>query len=74
MYSNNERMFSSSKFTLVPREAFRGNVDTTRMKELGIVYDLTAAVENSAHSSQITSLGRLKLEKWYESVTHLTYF
>ena len=44
------------------------------MKELGIVYDLSAAADNSAHSSQITPLGRLELEKWYESVTHLTYF
>ena len=74
VYSNNERMLSSTKFTLDSREAFRGNVDTTRIEELGIVYDLSAAAENSAHSSQITSLERLKLEKWYESGTHLTYF
>ena len=74
VYSNNERMLSSTKFKLVPREAFRGNVDAPRMKELGIVYDLSVAAENSAHSSQITSLGRLKLAKWYGSVTHLTYF
>ena len=63
VYSNNERMLSSTKFKLVPREEFRGNVDTTRMTELGIVYDLSVAAENSAHSSQNYISGETKVRE-----------
>ena len=38
-YHNNRRLFGSSKFTLVPRQAFRGEVDAKVLDELQTVRD-----------------------------------
>ena len=39
MYHDNERIFSTSRFTLIPRSTFRDGLNETKLEQLQTIYE-----------------------------------
>ena len=65
VYTNNERLFSASKFTLVPKDSFRGICDAGKIKALSIVFDLSL---NATHRNGDEESHKIHLKDLHNSV------
>ena len=78
-YHNNKRLFGSGKFTLVPRQAYRGEVDIYALEELQTIRDVCGEVQNfrgvtsRSRQSGDVSLSRKCAEEGLYKVIQLTY-
>ena len=78
-YHNNERLFGSCKFTLVPHQSFRGHFEAKTMEELQVVRDICEerkdfrGVSQSGSSISSKSTARKCVEEGLRKVTQLTY-
>ena len=76
VYSNNERMFRSTKYTLVPRDNFRRHIDPCNIRALATLYDDTMATLpafSESDPNDINSSPEVTLDYIYNSVKHLLF-
>ena len=75
IYHNNERLFSTSKFTLIPRRTFRDGLDEAKMERIQTVYERMSQARTARDvkgTATDPSRVRLKIEQVIRRVRQIT--